>query len=195
MKFIPRSEATRQAIIEATADLFNRQGYAGTSITDIEKATKLTKGSIYGNFANKEEVAMAAFDHNLSTLQGVIQHATSMEPTYKGKLLAYISVYYGISNRAGCPMMNTAIEADDTHEGLRQKAADGLIAWKQDVAALIRKGITNKEFKPDIDVEKTALTIIALVKGAILLGKATQSPVYLDKVLGVAKETILNICL
>ena len=50
MTFIPRSEKTRQFIIETTASLFNKKGYAGTSMSDLTEATKLTKGSIYGNF-------------------------------------------------------------------------------------------------------------------------------------------------
>jgi len=37
----------------------------GTSLSDMTDATGLTKGSIYGNFNSKDEVALAAFDHNL----------------------------------------------------------------------------------------------------------------------------------
>jgi TetR/AcrR family transcriptional repressor of nem operon len=37
------------------------KGYSGTSMSDITAATGLTKGSIYGNFENKDEVAIAAF--------------------------------------------------------------------------------------------------------------------------------------
>ena len=59
-----KAERTRQFIIEKTAPIFNEKGYAGTSINDLTEATGLTKGSIYGNFENKDEVALAAFDYN-----------------------------------------------------------------------------------------------------------------------------------
>ena len=65
MKFTPKSPSTRRFIIEQVAHLFNKQGYRGTSLSDLTAATQLTKGSIYGNFENKEEVAIAAFDYNL----------------------------------------------------------------------------------------------------------------------------------
>ncbi len=59
---LTKAERTRQYIIASTAEIFNKKGYEGTSLTDLTSATKLTKGSIYGNFRNKEEVAAAAFD-------------------------------------------------------------------------------------------------------------------------------------
>ena len=59
-----KAERTRNFIIEKTAEIFNRKGYAGTSMSDITEATGLTKGSIYGNFENKEDVALAVFEYN-----------------------------------------------------------------------------------------------------------------------------------
>src|SRR6218665_3391162 len=101
MKFAPRSEATRQLIIEKTAELFNKQGFAGTSITDVEKATHLTKGSIYGNFLNKEEVALAVFDYNLQQLRETVREKVEQREGAKEKLLAYIDVYAGLNAESG----------------------------------------------------------------------------------------------
>lgn len=196
MKFTPRSETTRQFIIESIANLMNKKGYAGTSITDLEKATGLTKGSIYGNFENKEQIAYAVFDYNLQQLRKAISNAEEKCITYKDKLLANIAVYYNLGDgNGGCPMMNTAIEADDTHEGLRQRAADGVLRWKQDLTTLIEKGIASGEFKKDTDKEKISLVLIALIEGGIFIGKTTQHLVFFDIVMTAAKETIRSICL
>ena len=35
----PRSERTRQLIIESAAPIFNKKGYAGTSMSDLTTAT------------------------------------------------------------------------------------------------------------------------------------------------------------
>ena len=56
-----KSLRTRQHIIQTTSKLFNKQGFAGTSLSDLSSATGLTKGGIYGNFKNKEEVALEVF--------------------------------------------------------------------------------------------------------------------------------------
>ena len=57
-----KAEKTKQHIIEKTATLFNTKGYISTSLSDITQVTGLTKGSIYGNFENKDEVAIEAIN-------------------------------------------------------------------------------------------------------------------------------------
>ena len=51
-----KSFETKQYILEKIAPIFNKNGYAGTSLSDVTKATGLTKGAIYGNFKDKEEI-------------------------------------------------------------------------------------------------------------------------------------------
>ena len=58
---ISKAELTKLHILETVAPIFNKNGYAATSMQDITKATGMTKGAIYGNFKNKEELAISAF--------------------------------------------------------------------------------------------------------------------------------------
>ena len=61
---LKKSARTRQFIVEKSAPIFNKKGYSGTSLHDLTEATGLTKGGIYGNFENKDEIAAAAFEFN-----------------------------------------------------------------------------------------------------------------------------------
>jgi AcrR family transcriptional regulator len=195
MKFIPKSESTRHFIIEATAELINKKGLAGTSLSDLENATRLSKGSIYGNFRDKEEVVSAVFDYNLGRIRDRTQKAVNQSVDYREKLLAHIAVYYAAeADMGGCPMQNTAVEADDTNPTLRKKAADGLLQWKLDLEGLIKRGIQAKEFKKDTNAPETALAIIALIEGGILFGRATQNPQFTDSIFTVAKKMVESIC-
>lgn len=182
---LSKTEKTRQHIIAATAPIFNKKGYAGTSITDITKATKLTSGSIYGNFANKEEVALAAFDHNLDIVRSTVQRRVDSCATTKDKLLMYVSAYHSPQEGSGCPMQNTLIEADDTHEGLRKKAAAGILLWKKDLVMIINQGIAEGVFHAATDPERTALHIIALNEFSYLYRSAGKPT---DGILDIALE-------
>ncbi|MHD0294584.1 TetR/AcrR family transcriptional regulator [Rhodococcus qingshengii] len=53
----PRAKATREAILEASATLFSKTGYAGTTIDDIVALARVTKGAMYFHFSKKESVA------------------------------------------------------------------------------------------------------------------------------------------
>ncbi|MBN8821972.1 MULTISPECIES: TetR/AcrR family transcriptional regulator [unclassified Spirosoma] len=184
---LSKAERTRQFIIETTAGIFNTKGYAGTSLSDLTEATGLTKGSIYGNFGSKEEVALACFDYNLSKINQVIQQRLAQETTFHRKLLVYAQIYHKYSGmpfpEGGCPILNTAIDADDTNNLLKDKAAKAIEAWKKRLVDLIRGGIDAGEFKPDIAPEQTALSMIALIEGGIMIAKATNNPSSLAKVL------------
>jgi len=172
-----KAAQTRAFIIEKTAPIFNRKGFAGTSLSDMTEATGLTKGSIYGNFSNKDEVALAAFDHNLGKINQIIQAEMNKRHTVKEQLLVFAHVYNDYLNLpfpdGGCPLLNTAIEADDTHPQLRLKAANAIIAWKNRLVGLLEKGIRNKEFKSVADPEQIALTLIATIEGGIMISKLT----------------------
>ncbi len=194
MNELSKSERTRQFIIESTAPIFNVKGLAGTSLTDLTAATNLTKGSIYGNFENKEDVALAAFDYNWWLMRTIIFEKTEACKTYKEKLLVYAGIYNHIDNSlfpvGGCPLLNTTIEADDTHDVLRKRAGDAIISWKKNLAALIKKGIAAKEFRPDIDINKIAFSMIALIEGAIVVNRATKNKTYSDLIFESLKDLV-----
>ncbi|HET6252598.1 MAG TPA: TetR/AcrR family transcriptional regulator [Puia sp.] len=189
-----KAERTRQFIIEKTAPIFNKKGYAGTSLTDMTDATGLTKGSIYGNFSDKDEVAVAAFEHNIQVLQAATAAEMGKQPTARGKLLAMIDAYYNIYRggvmEGGCPIMNTTVDCDDTHPRLKMKAAEVMLGWKNRVTQLIEKGIAGKEFGATVNAEQTALTLIALIEGAILIRRATDKTGYYRQVLETARKVV-----
>ena len=194
---LSKAERTRQFIIETTAGIFNTKGYAGTSLSDLTEATGLTKGSIYGNFENKEEVALAVFDFNYSRVNKVIGEQIEKETTFYDKLMVYAKFYHGFMRRnsacGGCAILNTAVEADDTNELLKDKAAKAVLKWQKTIEDLIAGGITAGEFKADTDQSVTALSIIALIEGGIMISKVTNSQASMDRILQTVKSIINQI--
>ncbi len=172
-----KAEKTRQFIIEKTAPLFNTKGYAGTSLNDMTEATGLTKGSIYGNFSNKDEVALAAFDHNIRCIDAIIRQEMEKKQSFREKLKVYMEVYSNYLKypfpAGGCPILNTATESDDTHPQLRNRAAEAIHAWKSRIVKLIEKGIEHREFRRSVNAEQAALTLIAMLEGALMIARLT----------------------
>jgi len=74
-----KAEKTKQYIIEKTATLFNTKGYASSSLSDIITATGLSKGSIYGNFENKEQVALDVYHYNALSLKKRLAESLNKE--------------------------------------------------------------------------------------------------------------------
>ena len=56
------SSDKRDVILSSSIALFMEKGYAETSTSDIAHHAKMSKGTIYDNFSNKEEIFMACAD-------------------------------------------------------------------------------------------------------------------------------------
>jgi TetR/AcrR family transcriptional repressor of nem operon len=194
MKFVPRSETTRRHIVESTAELFNKKGVSGTSVSDLEKATGMTRGSIYGNFENKDAVALAVFDYNWDLKRKILSDGVSRSKLNKDKLLAHVLLHHPSAKTpftaGGCPLQNTTIEADDTNDVLRSKAAAALISWTKDLTEIIENGIRAKEFRADTDALDTALHIISVIEGAALFARSTKDMKYVNRLLDTAAKLI-----
>jgi len=173
-----KSELTKQFIIEKTAPVFNEKGYAGTSLADLENATGLTKGSIYGNFENKDEVALAAFDYNFNQVSNYIKEKITSHEHAIDRLLVYPDVYRKFFKipflKAGCPILNTSTESDDTHPRLKEKAANALHLWKISIENQIKRGIARNEIKPDTHPTELAVILMSLIEGAVMQAKVTE---------------------
>lgn len=189
-----KSEQTKAFIIEKTASIFNTKGYAGTSLSDITDATKLTKGSVYGNFANKDEVALEVFDYNLNKVSAIVAAELARHSSAMDKLLAYGEVYCNSEKfsfpTGGCPILNTATESDDTHPALRKKVAAAINNWKKGIVRIIEKGIEDKEFAKGTNTDQAALTIIALIEGSIMIARTTGQAAYRTMIMKSLRDYI-----
>ena len=194
-----KSEKTRSHIIEKIAPIFNIKGFAGTSLNNMTDATGLTKGSIYGNFANKDEVALVAFDYNFKSIEMKISAAMNNQDTAKDKLMAYLVIYQGLMlgqiSPGGCPILNTSIDADDTHPALREKALNALLSWKKQIISIIQDGISNKEIAPKYNPEQIALTVIAMIEGGIMISRLTNTKETCELLIDSLKAYINNLSL
>lgn len=183
-----KSDRTRRFIVERTASVFNAKGFAGTSLTDLTNATGLTKGSIYGNFENKDEVALAAFDYNFNAVTQYIKEKIVATPNSIDRLLVYPDVYRNFLSipflQTGCPILNTSVEADDTHPALRAKAAEALTFWKKSIENQVKRGIERKEIKANTNPQQVAVIITAMIEGAVMqakvIGKANDLRIAMD---------------
>jgi len=192
-----KSERTRQFIIEKTASVFNEKGYAGTSMTDLTAVTGLTKGSIYGNFENKDEVALEAFDHNFGMVVFYLRQKMAERSTSIDRLLVYPETYRNFLKipflKAGCPVLNTSTEADDTHPLLRERAIHALTFWKNAVEKHIHIGIEKKEIKSNTNAAEFAAILMSLIEGAVMQAKVTGKTTALNVTMNYLEKMIKDL--
>ncbi|MEI6949671.1 TetR/AcrR family transcriptional regulator [Paraflavisolibacter sp. H34] len=190
---IPTAD-TEQYILEKVCDVFNKKGYWGTSLSDLEKASGLTKGSIYANFRDKEEVALKVFEFNYQHMRQALQQRVSGKAAAKEKLLAHIEFYLDyyptMKTKGGCALQNALVEADDTNPALFERARQALASWKDSVQRILEEGVQNREFGPGLDAGQYAAYLLASIEGAILVAKSLDSQTIFADILGHVKSEI-----
>lgn len=178
MSALTKAQRTRRRIIEKSAAIFNEKGYAGTSMSDILEVTGLTKGGIYGNFSGKEELALEVFEYNRDRLFGAIQQQVTGKKSRLEELHAFFRGHGHAMRQfpGGCPILNTAIEADDTHPELKKRARAAILIWMNYLKGVIGAGIGAKEIDESVDAERYARMFISMLEGGVFMGKLFDSP-------------------
>ena len=180
-----KAEKTRNYIIEKAAPIFNKYGYRGTTMSQLTRAINMTKGAIYGNFKDKDEIALAVFDYNFAEVSKKIERAVLSEEDSCDRLIvfarSYLEEFSEISQRGGCPILNAAVDSDDAHQPLREKVAATIETWMGNVSRIVTRGIKRGEIKGDTDPEKFASLFVSLIEGGIMLSKITGDTIHLRR--------------
>jgi TetR/AcrR family transcriptional repressor of nem operon len=174
-----KGERTRQHIIEKTAPLFNKKGFDGTSLSDLTETTGLTKGALYGNFTDKDEIALEAFKYSIQKVKDIARAKVEKADTYRKQLFALFDFYaeyvFDPPIPGGCPMLNMAIEADDHRTAMSKVVTKELMDTISFITSLIEKGIKAGEFKKDIKSNEIAYTLFCSIEGALMFARVEKS--------------------
>ena len=158
-----KGEQTREMILARAARLFNRQGYAGSSLSAIMEETGLEKGGIYNHFASKEQLAVEAFDYAVKLHQQRIQQLLAGKRHAVERLLAMLSYFQDLVEdpliAGGCPILNTAIEADDANPALRESARAAMDNLRGTIERIIVRGVERRELRAGIDASASTTSI------------------------------------
>ena len=172
-----KGEQTRKKIVQAAAPIFNQRGYEGSSLNDLMEATGLQKGGIYRHFASKEELAAEAFDYTWEAawnarLLHVDEKANGID---KLKQLIANFVKHRSPIPGGCPILNTAVDADDGNPILRARVAEALRSWVGRVQALVEQAQENRDARPRVDPKAVATLIVASLEGALMMSRIQRN--------------------
>jgi TetR/AcrR family transcriptional repressor of nem operon len=176
-KIMTKGELTRRKIVEAAAPIFNKRGYDGSSLSDLMKATGLKKGGIYRHFSSKEELAAEAFDYTWevawnSRLLHVDEKANGIQ---KLKQLIANFIEHRSPVPGGCPILNTAIDADDGNLVLRAHVAKALRSWLSRLQTIVDQARTRGETQPGVDPQAVATLIVASLEGALMMSRIQRN--------------------
>ena len=161
-----KREAKKKGIIEAAARVFARRGYSGTVMADIAEESGIGKGTLYEYFKSKEALFFAVFEWYLEKSGAKAQVSlTDLGKTASERLKLcsqiLMTAWEELRDIYSLTMefwaASTSSQIKDRFKHAFQK---GYREYRSLVAALIREGIAQGEFRNDLAVESVAAALV-----------------------------------
>ena len=167
-----KSENTKKLILETSFEMFYENGFNYTSIPDIMKKTKLTKGAFYHHFKNKLEIGKKVIEKILTKRihNGFIAPLIEEKQKNIPELLHYvftqrIKSFSEKEKALGCPANNLINEIGCSVHDFRIPLQNLMNAWHKVLVEIINIGIKRNEIKKDIDPNSAATMLICSFEG------------------------------
>ncbi|HEX3965812.1 MAG TPA: TetR family transcriptional regulator C-terminal domain-containing protein [Trebonia sp.] len=187
----PKGRATRDRIVAAAADLMYEQGVAGTSLQDVQQASRVSGSQMYHYFGDKASLVRAVIARQGETL------LENQEPWLRRiDSVAGIRAWrdYLVSTmrrqecRGGCRLGSLASELSDLDPAARSDLAATFGRW----ISAIRDGLQTMqdrgELRADADVTRLACALMAAAEGGQLLAKTLRDVAPLE----AALDTVID---
>lgn len=178
-----KAERTTAYIIETVAPIFNKHGYVGTSMSDLTEATGLTKGAIYGNFENKEALALSAFEYNRNQLLSAIDAKLGEHEGAMDKLFTLIQFYkqYDVFTlpMGGCPILNVGVDSQGNNTLLSAAVRETIKDIEGKIAIVLENGAKSDELHLSLPPLQFAKQLFTMIQGAISMSTITRDRKYL----------------
>ena len=167
---------TRERIVTATAELFRRQGYHGTSLKQVTQAAGAPVGSLYHFFPEgKDELAETVIGSSGAAYQELFELIYDAAPDPGTAVGDFFDAAAIVLEETGyldaCPIGTVALEVASTNERLRLATKAVFDGWSDALATRLRDaGVSGSE------ADDLATTLIAAVEGGFMLSRTAQSP-------------------
>ncbi len=178
MKKLKESPKTKEDLLNAAEELILAKGFSATSVDEICRAAKLTKGSFFHYFKSKEELGRVLLERFCCHSQQKIKDSCCGPKEKTDPLKRVYSYLDGVEamceNTRGCLLGIFAQEMSDSHPKIRSLCAEGFNEWakilKGDLAAAKARYASRASFDPGALAEHC----IAIFEGAMVLARAKQ---------------------
>lgn len=170
---------TKERLLEAAQELMLAQGFVATTVDEICAASGLTKGSFFHYFKSKEDLGQAVLDRFCGARLAVLQQGPfSKKRDPLDRVYGWIDFAIEMSKsplaEKGCLLGNFAQELSDTHPAIRSQCAQRFADWAKLLKQDLDEAKANYLPKSKLDTQGLAEHFIAVLEGALILGKARQ---------------------
>ncbi|MEK0083124.1 TetR/AcrR family transcriptional regulator [Benzoatithermus flavus] len=187
-------EFDEEQVLQRALEVFRAKGFEGATLDELEQATGLHRGSLYGAFGDKRRLFLKALARYLDTALG--ERLAVLETPQAGRT-EILALFQGLARdaacdreRKGCLVTNCAIELADRDPDLACQAARSLDRFERAFAAAVRQAQARGEIAATHDPVRLARFLTVCMEGMLVLARARPDPAWLDDAVAAVAEVL-----
>jgi AcrR family transcriptional regulator len=177
----------KEKIVYESMKLFSLKGFLSTSIHDIMREAKASKGGLYNHFKSKDEIFYAVLSEarkvwrqkNLAGLDQIEKPVGKVKRLLENYRDRYLKD--NVNFPGGCIFVALSVELDDQKPDFSRELNEGFVRLKAMISRLLDRGKEIGELRSDVDTEALTETIFAGMLGASVIYGTEKSPDGLDR--------------
>jgi AcrR family transcriptional regulator len=154
--------------LDQAVQIFWRQGYEGTAISDLAEALGINRPSLYAAFGNKEALFRKALDRYTATVTSYVQEAFK-EPTARGVAERLMLGAADATTREDCPQgcmgVQGALAASVETDRIRYLLSDWRLAAQAAVQERFERARSEGDLPPEVDPAELAGYVTTVMYG------------------------------
>lgn len=184
-----KGRKTRSMIIDKSLQLFSVKGFHHTSISDIMKETKLTKGGLYAHFKNKDHIWYSCYEKAVAMWREVIfkdMHAIA-NPYERLVLLVDRHLLDYVGNnifRGGGFFLNMLVEFSGQSEEKTEHVLNGFTRYSEMIESWIDESKGKGLIKENVDSKEVGSFIVSTFYGTTVIYTASKNREILHQTIG-----------
>ncbi len=175
------SAALKHKIIHESLRLFSMKGFLSTSVQDIMREAKTSKGGLYNHFKSKDDLFSAVLrearriwrEKNLEGLEQIekpVAKVIKLLENYRDRYLKDKEIFPG-----GCVFVTLSVELDDQRSIFSQELNEGFVRLKKMIKRLLDQGKESGELREDVDTGAVTEMLFSGMLGASVIYGAEKS--------------------
>jgi TetR/AcrR family transcriptional repressor of nem operon len=187
-------EFDEEDVLDRALEVFRAKGFEGATLDELEHATGLHRGSLYGAFGDKRSLFRKALARYFETELGSSLAVLETPGAGRAEIVAF---FQGLARKAardrerrGCLVTNCAIELADRDPDFACQAARNLDRFERAFAAAIREAQGRGEIAADRDPVRLARFLTIVKEGMLVLARARPDAAWLDDAVTAVTDTL-----
>ncbi|CAI0799538.1 Bacterial regulatory proteins, tetR family [Serratia quinivorans] len=191
----PREFDREQALLKAR-DLFWRQGYEGTSMSDLVAELGIASARIYKAFGSKELLfreAIASYEnHEGGFADRAFSEENDVRVAIKRLLDDAVALYSRTDLPQGCMVVSSAASVSDESSGIKDWLAEHRLQRTQGMIDRLRTAVATGELPPETDADALGDYFAAFLHGLSVQARDGVSRARLEAAVKVALLALEN---